>query len=107
MRVQQMAQSFSEDERIRAGNFYFKRDRKRFIVGRGVLRIILGRYLHIEPNRVQFSYGPHGKPYLAERHSDGALRFNLAHSHEFAIYGFTRGREIGVDLEYFRTFVTN
>ena len=95
-----MAQCLIEDERIRAERFNFRRDRKRFIVGRGVLRMILGRYLHIEPNRVQFSYGPHGKPYLAD--GDGALQFNLARSHELALYAFTRGREIGVDIEYFR-----
>ena len=102
MRVQKMAQCLIEDERKRAERFNFRRDRKRFIVARGVLRMILSRYLHIEPNRVQFSYGPHGKPYLAERLGDGALRFNLAHSHEFALYAFTLGREIGVDIEYLR-----
>jgi hypothetical protein len=32
--------------------------------------MILGRYLHIVPNRVQFSYGPHGKPYKPELNID-------------------------------------
>ena len=39
---------------------------------------------------------------MAERLGDGALRFNLAHSHELALYAFTLGREIGVDIEYLR-----
>jgi 4'-phosphopantetheinyl transferase len=73
-----------------------------FIVARAVLRMILGRYLQIEPKQVQFSYGYHGKPELAERLGDTELRFNLAHSHELALYAFTRGREIGVDIEYLR-----
>ena len=38
---------------MRAKRFHFTRDRERFIVGRGVLRFILGRYLYIEPNRVK------------------------------------------------------
>ena len=53
MHVQQMAQYLNEDERMRAKRFHFTRDRERFIVGRGVLRFILGRYLYIEPNRVK------------------------------------------------------
>ena len=40
-------------ERMRAKRSYFTRDRDRFIVGRGVLRFILGRYLYVEPNRVK------------------------------------------------------
>ena len=100
--VQQMAQYLSDNELIRAGHFHFKRDRNQFIVCRAVLRMILGRYLQIEPKQIQFSYGPHGKPDLAKRLGDGELRFNLAHSHELAIYAFTRGRKIGVDIEYLR-----
>ena len=38
---------------MRAKRVHFTRDRERFIVGRGVLRFILGRYLYIEPNRVK------------------------------------------------------
>ena len=97
-----MAKCLIEAERIRSESFHFERDRRHFIVARAVLRTILGRYLQIEPKRVQFSYGPHGKPELAERAGDGELRFNIAHSHELALYAFTRGREIGVDLEYLR-----
>ena len=100
--VQQMAQCLSENELTRAGRFHFKQDKMRFIVCRSVLRMILGRYLHIEPNRVQFSYGPHGKPYLEETVGDGTLRFNLGHSNDIALCAFTRCREIGVDIEYIR-----
>ena len=100
--MQQMAQCLSENELLRAGRFHFKRDRVRFIVRRSVLRMILGRYLHIEPNRVQFSYGPYGKPYLEETVGDGTLQFNLGHSNDIALYAFTRCRAIGVDIEYLR-----
>ncbi len=102
LRVQQLSETLSEEEHMRTELFHFEQDRKCFIVGSGVLRTILGRYLGTEPSRLQFCYGPHGKPYLAGRFGEGALRFNLAHSHELALYAFTRGREIGVDLEYIR-----
>jgi 4'-phosphopantetheinyl transferase len=100
--MQQMAQCLSETERIKSEKFHFKRDRMHFIVSRAVLRMILGRYLQIEPKRIQFSYGPHGKPDLAKSLGESTLRFNLAHSHDLALYAFTLDREIGVDLEYLR-----
>jgi len=104
-RVQQLAQTLSEDERTRAGRFHFERDRRRFIVGRGVLRAILGRYVGIEPSRLEFCCGPRGKPYLAGRFAGGTLHFNLAHSEELALYAFAPGRVIGIDLERVRTEV--
>ena len=99
-RVRQLVQTLSDDERARAGRFHLERARRRFTVGRGVLRGIVGRYLGLKPGQVQFRYDPRGKPYLSEGSGDGALRFNLAHAHELALYAFTWGREVGVDLEY-------
>ena len=102
LRHLQMAKYLIEDERIRAKKFYFKRDRQRFIVSRAVLRMIIGGYLRIKPKRVQFFYGPHGKPYLEKTLGDSTIRFNLAHSNDIALYAFTRCCEIGVDIEYIR-----
>jgi len=99
-RVHRLTQTLSSDEMERAKRFHFERDRRRFIVGRGVLRAILSQYLGTDPSQVQFSYGPRGKPRLAAGFDGDALRFNLAHSHELALYAFTRDREIGIDLEY-------
>ena len=101
-RGRQLAQTLSCDEMMRAERFRFERDRRRFVVGRGVLRTILGRYLGVEPGQMQFRYDPRGKPHLAEAVGGCGLQFNLAHSHELALYAFTRDREIGVDLEYVR-----
>ncbi|HEY9875833.1 MAG TPA: hypothetical protein V6D12_20545, partial [Candidatus Obscuribacterales bacterium] len=53
-RVEQLRQILSAEELSRAERFYFEQHKKRFIVGRGLLRTILGRYLGIEPSRVQF-----------------------------------------------------
>jgi len=104
-RVQQLAQTLSDDERMRAERFHFEQDRKRFIVSHGILRTILSCYVGIEPSRLQFCYRSQGKPYLTQRFDGGTLRFNLAHSHELALYAFTRGREIGIDLERVRAEV--
>ncbi len=90
----------SPDERQRADRFHFERDRKRYVAARGVLRNILGCYLKRQAREIRFCYGTHGKPAL-DQHCD-ALRFNLAHSQELAVYAVTRGREVGVDVEFVR-----
>jgi len=101
--IKELEQTLSINELMRAKRFRFERDRRRFTVGRGILRKLLGLYSDIEPGQLRFHYGPYGKPYLIFE-GDGAkqVRFNLAHSHELAIYAFILDRRIGVDLEYVR-----
>ena len=100
--VQPFASILSADETLRAERFYFEQHRQRFIVGRGILRNILSRYLAIEPAQLQFEYGSRGKPELSQVFSGAKLQFNLSHSQGLALYGFTCDRRIGVDLEYLR-----
>jgi 4'-phosphopantetheinyl transferase len=98
--LSQLAQTLSKDEGLRAKRLHFDKDKRHFIIGRGILRSILGRYLFEDPKQLQFRYGTYGKPYLAKEFKDFPLCFNLAHSHGLAIYALTHGLEIGVDLEY-------
>jgi 4'-phosphopantetheinyl transferase len=93
--------TLSRDEQERAGRFYFERDRRRFICARGALRGLLGAYLNVEPGDLTFKYGEHGKPALSDKF-DGALAFNLSHSHELALVVIGRGIEMGVDVEAIR-----
>src|SRR5687767_1506600 len=39
----------ARDERQKATELFFEGDRKRFVVSRGVLRVLLGRYLRVQP----------------------------------------------------------
>ncbi|HVU32194.1 MAG TPA: 4'-phosphopantetheinyl transferase superfamily protein [Opitutaceae bacterium] len=91
----------SADERHRAAEFFFERDRRRFIVGRGILRLLLARYLDRPAADIRFRYGPNGKPALAET-PPRPLHFNLAHSDAIAVYAFTGVGEVGVDVERVR-----
>jgi 4'-phosphopantetheinyl transferase len=86
------------DERERAAAFRFERDRNRFVVGRGLLRMLLARYLEQAPQELRFRYGRERKPELA----GGELRFNLAHAEGTVLYAFSRLFEIGVDVELMR-----
>jgi 4'-phosphopantetheinyl transferase len=96
-----LAATLSADEHWRANRFHFESDRRNFIIGRGLLRLILGHYLQIEPGVVSFKYGFFGKPYLPEKLNPDQLYFNLAHSHHLVLYAFSH-RHIGVDIEYIR-----
>lgn len=103
-RVETLAALLSPEEHERASRFYFDRHRSQFIVGRGILRIMLGRYLNLPAREVRLSYSALGKPYLSAAlmiQSDG-LQFNLAHVEGMAFYAVTRCRAIGVDLERLR-----
>jgi 4'-phosphopantetheinyl transferase len=95
------------DERARAKRFYFQKDRKQFIVARGLLRVILGRYLGIQPRQLRFCYGEKGKPALAREVDEDGLHFNSSHSNGLALYALTRNREVGVDLECIRPDVAD
>ncbi len=78
------------------------RDRQHFIVCRGLLRVLLSRYLKLAPQQLRFSYGRWGKPALAGHEPDSHLCFNLSHSQGAALYAVTRDRAVGVDLEQMR-----
>jgi 4'-phosphopantetheinyl transferase len=95
----------SADERQRADRFHFRRDCDRFVVGRSLLRMLLGGYLHVQASDLVFAYSDRGKPALADFHSPSDLRFNLSHSDIMAIFAFTCGRDIGVDVERIKDHV--
>jgi 4'-phosphopantetheinyl transferase len=91
----------SADEISRADRFHFARDRNHFIAARGLLRTLLAVYLETKADELRFSYADKGKPYLEES-ARGGIHFNLAHSHGQALYAFSTGRQLGVDLEFIR-----
>lgn len=93
--VQLLRALLSGDEQDRADRFHFERDRSRYIVGRGELRLLLAGYQGAEPEALRFEYGAFEKPSL--RGSD--LHFNLAHSGPVVLFAVTRDGELGIDVE--------
>jgi len=87
------------DEKGRAARFRFDHLRHSFILARGALRILLGRYLNTPPASIQFKYGSKGKPTLA---APPLIEFNVSHSGGLAVFAFTARCEIGVDVEQIR-----
>jgi len=92
----------SPDEIARANRFHFEKDKNHYIMARGVLRDLLGRYLGHTPTVIEFSYGEHGKPALGGPQATSGLSFNLSHSAGLAVYAFARERNLGIDVERIR-----
>ncbi len=92
----------SPDEQERAARFYFDRHRNRYIVARGILRLLLGGYLEIEPEEIQFQYQACGKPFLPAEPGVRELHFNLSHSENYALIASSWNRRVGVDVEHLR-----
>ena len=94
--------TLSLEEKARADRFHFVNDRNRFVVARGLLRELLGRYLHQAPAGLEFSYGQHGKPSLSGENASSGLCFNLSHSSGLVVFAIARERNLGIDVEHVR-----
>jgi 4'-phosphopantetheinyl transferase len=87
------------NEIYRAQQFSFSHLRESFIIARGALRFLLGRYVNLHPNSIRFIYGSKGKPYLD---SLTPIHFNMTHSGDLAAVAITSHCQIGIDLERIR-----
>jgi 4'-phosphopantetheinyl transferase len=90
-----LAALLSGDEHDRARRFHFDRDRFRYVVGRGLLRSLLGRYTGADPAGLRFRYGAEQKPVL----DAAGPHFNLAHAGATALFAFSPSFEVGIDVE--------
>ena len=85
-------------ERTRAAAFLSPRDRQRFVVAHGALRILAGRELGTQPAALTWTPGPDGKPQLAPPWS--GLHTNLSHSADMVAVASSTSRPVGVDIQH-------
>ncbi len=88
----------SDREIARAARFHDERDRAHWGAAHSALRRILGAYLGLAPEALEFVVGPHGKPALAA----GYPEFNLSHSRGRAMVAVSPSVPVGVDIEGIR-----
>ena len=94
----------STDELSRAERFSAMRDRSRYLISHGALRMILSDYTNVDPKHLKFVIGRHGKPSLDRTRSLPDVRFNLSHSANMAVIAVAPGHEVGVDIEYIKAW---
>lgn len=105
-RLGDRSELLSEAERERERRIVSERDRRLWGRSRGVLRLLLARYLDAAPEQVPLALDANGKPCLGPAHGDrraagpaASLHFNLSHSGELALYAFSSSWPVGVDVE--------
>ncbi len=89
----------SDEEKLRSQRFKFDIHRNRFITSHGFLRVLLARYLNVEPEDIDYKKGKQGKPYISGINS-ADLQFNLSHTQDVAILAVTKHTEVGIDIEF-------
>jgi 4'-phosphopantetheinyl transferase len=93
-------------ERERYDKYRLEVDRLRFLTGRTLLRMIAGRRLGVEPERVTLDAScydcgkPHGKPHVV---AAGAPEMSVSHSGSLVALAVTGGPPVGIDVEQIRT----
>jgi len=90
-------QALGAAELARATSYLAPQDGARFAASRAWLRVILGRYLGAEPDRLQFAASPGGRPVLAGEHAD-PIHFSLSRSADRAVVAVSRS-PVGADVE--------
>ena len=90
-------------ERAQAGRFRLERDRRRFVLRRGLLRTLLAGRLNLDPTALRFIRNAHGKPALHPALHEAShcadLRFSASHSHGVALCTLAHGAHVGCDIE--------
>jgi 4'-phosphopantetheinyl transferase len=95
--VNDLSELLSADEQARANRYHQQKDRERFIISRGALRILLGLYLKMPPAEIVFETGTSKKPFV--RPADLAdLHYNTTHSGNYILIGVAN-TPVGIDIE--------
>lgn len=97
--VGNLKSTLSPDEIERATLFRFEERRNQYIVGRGLLRAILARYVGRPAPELLFSKESGGKPILAETVEMPRVQFNLSHSGTLCAIAITSLEMVGIDVQ--------
>lgn len=90
---------FSDHEVARAKSYKSERLQKRFLLGRLKLRQILSLYTGSPFEKLEFSRGSQGKPFL-KNHTQ--IRFSHSQSGDTQMVAVASGLNVGIDLEKVR-----
>lgn len=96
--VARCADVLDDSERARAETLLSPRDRQRFTVAHGALRMLVARALGTRPAALTWIPGRYGKPELAPPWSGPCT--SLSHSGEAIAVAISTGRPVGVDIQH-------
>lgn len=88
-----------EEECERAEKYYHTEDKSRYMTGKVVCKVLLGHYLGMNADKVQFRIDHYGKPHLHRACHDEELYFNISHSGAWIFLAFSLRSKVGIDVE--------
>lgn len=101
-RANEFRRSLQPGESARAARFVELQEERRFVLFRGALRLLLGRYLRVPPGEVPLLETGFGKPHVGPGFGRHRLEFNLSHSGDSLVVAISRCGPVGVDVEHVR-----
>jgi 4'-phosphopantetheinyl transferase len=60
----------------------------------------LGKYLSVNPKKIEFSYNPYGKPSLKPSNMQKGIGFNVSHAEDYILFAVSQNEGVGIDIEY-------
>ena len=89
--------ALSTHEYARAARLHAPLDHERFVAAHSLWRSILGAYLAVDPETLEFVHANLGKPSVKSPHVP--LGFSASHSQHLAAIALVRDVELGLDIE--------
>lgn len=96
----------NNDEYKRYNSYLMDRSRKEFLIGRYLLKTVLGNYLNTGPYKINFRENKFGKLFLKDSVRHNKISFNLSHSYGMVVAAFVSDTDIGVDVEKINEDIT-
>ncbi|MBT8347442.1 MAG: 4'-phosphopantetheinyl transferase superfamily protein [Desulfofustis sp.] len=87
------------DELDKLGKFRFATHKKRYLVGRALLRTTLSKCVGIGPDLITFSRESHGRPFLMQYQQNNNVQFNLSYTDGLVAVALISGKQVGLDIE--------
>lgn len=84
-------------ETARVQRYQQEKDRQARIISKAILRVLLGRYLAIDPKEVRFQSDKNKKPFVGQTNGN-QLQFNISHSGDWILIAVS-DTSVGIDLE--------
>jgi 4'-phosphopantetheinyl transferase len=85
----------SEEDKALLSFYLFEKEKKRFAVRRGALRVVLSQILNIAPEKIQIYKGAQGKPETV------GVFFNTSYAEDKLLIAVSDHGPVGIDIEKF------
>ena len=82
------------------GRYRFDRHKKRYLVGRALLRTVLSHCTGVAPEQIKLAREAYGRPYLPPSGQDPPPQFSLSYTEGLVAAVLVVEGRIGIDVEY-------